>query len=123
MPIVMKRLSKIALVSSVFLPYIAAAQSSVVQSVTQQATSFPQTSMNLTTFVGLFYRYINATTPVLAALAVACFFYGLVRYIYYAGDAKGHEFGRQAIIWGLVGLFVIFSLWGILQFLKLAVFS
>ncbi len=119
----MKHFSKILLVSSALLPYVAAAQSSVVQSVTQQATSFPQTSMNLTSFVALFYRYVNATTPVLASLAVACFFYGLVRYIYYAGDAKGHEFGRQAIIWGLVGMFIIFSLWGILQFLKLAVFS
>jgi hypothetical protein len=64
--------------------------------------------------VGLF----NQIIPVLAGLAILFFFWGLIRYIYKAGDSKGRAAGRDAIIWGLVGLFIIFSLYGILNFLS-----
>lgn len=115
----MKFLYKTAVaVGASLLPYIALAQSSVVQSVTHQATSFPQTNKNLSDIIIVFNKYINTLTPILASLAIICFFYGLIWYIYAAGDSKGREKGRQTIIWGLVGLFVIFSLWGILEFLK-----
>lgn len=62
-------------------------------------------------FVGL----VNSLIPVLASLALVLFFVGLIRYIYEAGDAKGHALGKDFIIWGLVALFVLFSLWGIMS--------
>lgn len=106
-----------------FLPYIASAQSSVVKSVTRQASSFPQTQTTLESFVGTLNGMVNRIVPVLATLAIVFFFYGLVRYIYDAGNSKGHERGRQAMLWGLVSMFIIFSLWGIIQFFQMAIFS
>ena len=61
---------------------------------------------------------ISGTIPLLAAIAVAVFFVGLIRYIYQTGDARGHAPGKDTILWGLVALFVLFSLAGILALLK-----
>lgn len=66
------------------------------------------------TIVGL----INSAMPALAGIVIIVFFIGLIRYIYKAGDAKGRAEGRFAIIWGLIGIFVIFSLWGIINLLQ-----
>lgn len=60
---------------------------------------------------------------VLAALAVVVFFIGLVRYIKDSGDAKGHAEGRERIIWSLIALFVLFSIWGILSLMNVAFFG
>lgn len=120
----MKTRSKIFVVlAALCSPFIALAQSSAVQSITQQANTFPSTQMNLGTFVQALLKYANSLTSVLALAAILFFFYGLVRYIYDAGNSKGHERGRQTIILGLIGLFVVFSLGGILQLLQSFFFS
>lgn len=61
---------------------------------------------------------IDITIPVLATLALVLFFVGVVRYIAKSGDAHGKTEERQIILWGLVALFVIFSIWGILRVLN-----
>ncbi len=80
------------------------------------------TTLTFCGFIKSLIALMNAIIPVLVIFAIAFFFIGLIRYIYNAGDAKGRSSGRTAIIWGLIGLFVIFSLWGILQFLTTAFF-
>lgn len=68
--------------------------------------------------VGTIVGLINLAMPVLAGLVIVIFFIGLIRFIYKAGDAKGRAGGRFAIIWGLIGIFVVFSLWGIIAVLQ-----
>lgn len=70
-----------------------------------------------------FIDLINGIIPLLAAIAVAVFFMGLIRYIYQTGDAKGHGPGKDFILWGLVALLVLFSLGGILTLLKRVLLS
>lgn len=67
--------------------------------------------------VGIFLDLINFTLPILVALALLVFFKGLVGFIAKSGDAKNHEEGRNLMVWGLVGLFVMVSIFGILRFL------
>lgn len=53
------------------------------------------------------------------ALAVVAFLWGMVQFIWNArnGDSgKDMENGKQFMIWGLIGLFVMFSVWGIIKF-------
>lgn len=55
------------------------------------------------------------------ALAVVAFLFGMVKFIWAArnGDAgKGVENGKQFMLWGLIALFVMFSVWGIIIFLQ-----
>lgn len=77
--------------------------------------------MTPTSFAGLinnFIGLINKVIPILVGLALVIFFWGLIQYIYESGDAHGHSRGRELIIWGLVALFVMVSVWGILALMK-----
>lgn len=53
----------------------------------------------------------------LAAGAFILFLYGVVKFIMHAGDEGKRSEGRQAIVWGLVGLVIIFGVYGILNLL------
>jgi len=54
--------------------------------------------------------------PLAFALCLFYFFWGMVKYIWSEGTSK--EEGRKFMIWGIVGLFVAFSIWGIIAFMK-----
>ena len=66
---------------------------------------------------------INLTVGVLLALAVVVFFIGLVRYIRESGDAKGHAEAQERIMWSLIAIFVLVSIWGILAVMNVAFFG
>lgn len=52
---------------------------------------------------------LNRIIPVLIALALVVFFWGLVQYI------RTHKGGKETMIAGLVGLFIMVSVWGIIR--------
>jgi len=54
--------------------------------------------------------------PTVFTLAVLFFFYGIVKYIWSEGNNK--EEGKRIMIWGVVALFVMSSIWGIVAFLQ-----
>ena len=56
--------------------------------------------------------------PILLGLAVLAFFWGLVKFINHAGDEKTLEEGKQLMIWGMIAIFVMVALWGILGWLQ-----
>ena len=59
-------------------------------------------------------RMFDVLVPVLVALALVMFLIGGVRYIYSEGE---HE-KRSLMLWSLVALFVLVSVWGILRLLS-----
>ena len=65
--------------------------------------------------VNIFLGLINPLLLVLAGLSLLVFFIGLVAFIFQSGDVKAHEEGKARMKWGLVGLFVMVSLWGLIQ--------
>lgn len=58
---------------------------------------------------------IQPLVGLLMALALAFFLYGAAMFILNAGDPEGRKKGRSALIWGLIGLFIMTSVWGILN--------
>jgi hypothetical protein len=56
---------------------------------------------------------LNIIIPLLIALALVAFFWGLVRYIWSSGE--GHEQGKNVMIAGLVSLFIMVSVFGIIR--------
>ena len=58
---------------------------------------------------------INTILPVLVALALLAFFWGLVLFMNKSGDPKTHGEGRKFMTWGLVGLFIFFSFMAIIR--------
>jgi hypothetical protein len=73
-----------------------------------------QTPSNLTTLISFVGDILNRVIPVLIALAVVFFFWGLVKYIL----NPNHKDGKKTMIAGLLGLFVMVSIWGIIRLMQ-----
>lgn len=59
--------------------------------------------------------YIDLIIPVLAAAALVLFLWSGLQYILKAGESHGKGAEREALLWGVIALFVLFSVWGILR--------
>ena len=59
----------------------------------------------------------NQLIPVIFGIAVVVFFLGIAKYVYGASDDQKKE-GRYILIWGIIVMFVMAMLWGILAFLQ-----
>jgi hypothetical protein len=57
---------------------------------------------------------LNLLIPVLIALALVAFFWGLVRYVWGSGGEGAAE-GKSIMIAGLLALFIMVSVWGIIK--------
>ncbi len=60
---------------------------------------------------------INKLTIVVVAAAVLVFGYGILVYIFNLGKADSKAEGRKLMIWGIIGIFVMVAVWGLVQFL------
>ncbi|MDO8548286.1 MAG: ion transporter [bacterium] len=67
---------------------------------------------NLVVAVG---SVLNLLIPVLIAAALVVFFWGLIKYINKSGGEEGASAGRSTMIAGLVALFIMVSVWGIIN--------
>jgi len=67
-------------------------------------------------FVGIIIGIVNLLIPVLVGLAVLSFFWGLVKFIKAGGSEDSVKEGKSLMIWGVISLFVMISIWGILAF-------
>jgi hypothetical protein len=59
---------------------------------------------------------LNAIIPILITVGVIYFIYGIVQYVI-ADDEKAKEAGKNRMLWGLIGLFVIVTFWGLISVL------
>ncbi|HRH25559.1 MAG TPA: hypothetical protein PLD99_01230 [Parcubacteria group bacterium] len=71
---------------------------------------------DLRSLVNIFLGLINPLILVLAGLSLLMFFRGLLNFIIKSDDTKSLEEGKEMMKWGLVGLGVMVSIWGILTF-------
>lgn len=61
-----------------------------------------------------FGNVLAAVIPLLVGLAVIYFFWGIGQFILHdAGNDKSREEGKKKILWGIIAIFVMVSLWGI----------
>lgn len=56
--------------------------------------------------------------PLIFALAFASFVWGVANYFFlHGGEDKSREEGKQFILWGILGMVVLFSVWGLVNML------
>ncbi len=60
---------------------------------------------------------INAAVPILIALGLLLFIWGLVVFIFSQGDDDAQKRGKKLMVWGVIALFVIVSVWGLVALL------
>lgn len=61
---------------------------------------------------------IKTALPITVALALLLFFWGLAKFILKSGDPTAQTEGKNRMIWGIVALFVMVSVWGIVNFIQ-----
>ncbi len=82
------------------------------------AVAFAETA-NLSYFSSLIVGLrgtLNALVPMVITIALLVFFWGLIKYIRSSG--KGHAEGRNIMIAGLLALFIMVSVWGIVRVMQ-----
>jgi hypothetical protein len=85
--------------------------------------AFAQQTNNLGTrdaggLVGLIGSLVAGLIPIASMLVILFFFYGLALYILKAGDPEKAQEGKSIMIWGILALFVMTSIYGIVGFLQ-----
>ena len=68
-------------------------------------------------FLVAFRALINPTITVVVGLAIVFFFWGLAQFILHSGDQKTHEEGKNKMLWGIIAIFVMVSIWGIVAWI------
>ena len=73
-----------------------------------------QTLLNTLALVNTF---LNALIGLFITLAIVVFFYGLIKYLAGLKGDSGKE-GIQIMMWGVIAIFVMVSIWGIIRLLQ-----
>lgn len=70
-------------------------------------------NLNFCTVVSYFLGIMEAIIPILFSIAVIVFVWGVFRYVIAEGEDK--QVGKNVMIYGIVGLFVMVSVWGLVN--------
>lgn len=73
---------------------------------------------DLQSILGTIGQLIGAATPIVVALALVYFFWGLGQLVLGSGDDKKRKDAIQIMIYGVIALFVMVSVWGIINVLQ-----
>lgn len=65
-------------------------------------------------------RLVRQLTVIAGGVALLIFIWGLAKFIFKSGDEKGHEEGIALMKWGIIALFVMVSVLGIIGFMQSA---
>jgi len=67
--------------------------------------------------------WVNLAVPSIVAFALFAFLFGLVLFLKSAGDSKKHADGIKIMTYGIISLFVIVGVWGIVEMAKRTIFG
>ncbi len=68
--------------------------------------------------ITVFSDLINLAIPLVLALAVLYFFWGLAMFVLAQGNEDKRKEGRDIMIYGIIALFVMVSVWGLIGILQ-----
>ncbi len=72
-----------------------------------------------TTLLGkLFSLAIYPVLIFLFAVAIAIFIWGIIRFIAAADNEEERAIGKKHLVWGIIGLFIMFAVWGIIAVIR-----
>ena len=70
---------------------------------------------NFTEALGILQGLLNGLLPVLIALAVIIFLWGVLKYIRASDNPEQRTEGRELMVYGIIAIFVMVSLWGLVN--------
>lgn len=66
---------------------------------------------------------MTAVIPAIMVLALLVFIWGAIKLVYFADDDNGRQEGKDVLVWGTLALFVMVSVWGLVQIIKVTFFG
>ena len=85
------------------------------------AVLFPTISFaafnGIRTYLTDIHGLLGEVEAIVVGLAFVFFFWGIAQFILNAADSKARADGRQKMIWGVIALFVLFSVYGLIRFI------
>ncbi len=98
-------------------PNIVGAQLGVIPGAGVQTTAYTNvktcTGAGLSGLICKVHQLLNSIIPVMLALGVVYFVYGVVQYVI-AGGEETKKAGKDRIIYGIIGLTIIVGVWGLI---------
>lgn len=79
---------------------------------------FAQDGGSLSTLVPKIGIIVNQLVPIVSTIVVLVFFYGLVKFVLSAGDEDSSKKAKAYMIRGILGMFVMTTIWGIIAFMQ-----
>jgi len=73
---------------------------------------------NISIIVTQLQLLVNGLLPLVAAIALLAFFWGLAKYVFQADDDEAKAKGKNIMIGGIVALFLIAAIGGIIEFIS-----
>ncbi len=70
------------------------------------------------TFIEEIGKIIDVLTPLVFALALLYFFWGLAQFILASGSDEAKTEGKNKMIWGVIVLFVMATIFGLIGFIQ-----
>ncbi|MDP3661450.1 MAG: pilin [bacterium] len=67
--------------------------------------------------VKVFY-ILNLVLPIIGALALIWFFWGIIQYVLKADNEEKQAAARSYMIYAVIGMFVMFSVWGLVALVR-----
>ena len=74
--------------------------------------------MTFATVATMITGVLDGIVLFLMTLSVLAFIWGAVRFIYSAGDERTRAQGKQTMVWGVLALFSMAGIWGIVAIIK-----
>lgn len=78
---------------------------------------------DLAGLIKLFTDLVNPLIGLLTGLAVLLFVWGIVTYIAAQSNEQMKASAKNTMFYGVIALFVLFSFWGIVEFLQNSIFG
>ena len=77
--------------------------------------AFAAPPRDLSDLLEIFAKPILIVTPIVISASLLVFFWGMAKFIYSTGNKIDLELAKKLMIWGVVALFVMTSVWGIIK--------
>lgn len=74
--------------------------------------------MDLLEIIDIIADIFSATVPVLIAFALIVFIWGVIKYISSGDSEEKRAAARNTIIYGVIGLFAIVAVWGLVEVIR-----
>ena len=76
-----------------------------------------QAQSNIGQVLVIISNLLNGVIGLFITLAIVVFFWGLIKYLWSMGPDDAHQ-GIKIMFWGVVAIFVMVSIWGIIRLVQ-----